>query len=66
MTLPRRSESVSTDWGEIEGVLTELPDGTERFSPEYAHCQRIADKQNVPLAEVYTAARRSFGSKRGK
>ena len=66
LTLPRRHESVSTDWGEIEGVLAQLPDGTERFSPEYGSCQQIADKQDVPLAEVYGAARRAFAARSGK
>ena len=60
ITLPRSTESVSTDWGNIDGVLAQLPDGTQRFSPEYASCQQIADKHKVPLADVYAAARQAF------
>lgn len=66
LTLPRRSESVSTDWGDIEGIVAQLPDGTERFSPEFASCQRIADKHKVPLSEVYAAARGSFAARHRK
>ena len=64
ITLPRTQESVSTDWGNIDGILATLPDGTHRFSPEYASCQQIADKQKVPLAEVYAAARQAFTSQK--
>lgn len=66
MTLPRKTESVSTDWGDIEGIVALLPDETERFSPEFASCQKIADKQNVPLLQVYIAARQSFTAQRNK
>ncbi|NOY30146.1 MAG: nickel pincer cofactor biosynthesis protein LarC [Planctomycetes bacterium] len=60
LTLARRTESVSTDWGEIEGVVAQLPDGTERFSPEFASCREIADREKVPLQIVYAAARESW------
>ncbi len=64
MTLQRQSESVSTDWGEIDGIVAQLPDGTERFSPEYVSCQQIADRHQVPLADVYQAARQAFAGRR--
>ena len=63
VTLPRKSESVSTEWGDLEGMVADLPDGTQRFSPEFASCQEIADKQKVPLMQVYTAARQAWNSK---
>ena len=59
-TLPRRSAKTSTAWGEIAGIAATLPDGSERFSPEYDSCREIADKEKVPLAEVYAAARQAF------
>ncbi len=69
-TLPRRKVQVATDWGEIDGIVATLPDGTERFSPEYDSCREIADKEHVPkegiskekisLAAVYAAARQAF------
>lgn len=60
-TLPRRNVKVSTAWGEIDGVVATLPDGTERFSPEFASCREIADKENMPLEAVYAAVRQAFG-----
>ncbi len=59
-TLPRRSVKTSTAWGEIAGIAATLPDGSERFSPEYNSCREIADKENVSLEAVYTAARQAF------
>jgi hypothetical protein len=64
LILPRSSISVSTPWGEVAGIAADLPDGTVRFSPEYASCREIADKKNVPLAEVDAAARRAFAENR--
>jgi len=62
ITLPRSTRSVSTDWGNIDGIVAELPDGSQRFSPEYDSCRQIADKHQVPLADVYAAARQAFAS----
>jgi uncharacterized protein (DUF111 family) len=60
----RRSQlSVSTPWGEIEGKLAELADGTTSFSPEYESCRKIADEKRVPLIAVFDAARKSFDSR---
>jgi len=63
-TLPRRAVTVSTDWGEIDGIVASLPGGTERFSPEYASCCEIADRQNMPLQAVYAAVRQAFRQER--
>ncbi len=60
MVLPRRRVTVSTLWGEVAGIVAELPDGSVRFAPEYADCGQIADKQQVALAEVDAAARQAF------
>ena len=62
LTLPRRTVKVATPWGEVAGIAAELPDGTVRFSPEYDSCSQIADKNQVPLAEVDAVARRAFAS----
>ncbi len=59
-TLPRRQTKTSTVWGEIAGIAATLPDGSERFSPEYDSCREIADREKVPLADVYAAARQAF------
>jgi uncharacterized protein (TIGR00299 family) protein len=60
LTLPRRTVTVATPWGDVAGIAATLPDGTVRFSPEYDSCSQIADKNQVPLAEVDAAARRAF------
>lgn len=65
-TLPRESVKISTAWGDLAGIAAKLPDGSQRFSPEYAACREIADKQKVPLSEVYTAAREAYASERKK
>jgi uncharacterized protein (TIGR00299 family) protein len=59
--LPRKSTTVETQYGEVAGIVATLPDGGERFSPEYDSCSRIADKCQVSLATVEAAARAAFG-----
>ena len=60
--LPREARQVETAWGPIEGKLGRHTDGTAHFSPEYESCRRIADKNQLPLREVYAAAERAFES----
>ncbi|MGI9429380.1 MAG: nickel pincer cofactor biosynthesis protein LarC [Bythopirellula sp.] len=59
-TLPRREVQISTDWGEVAGIVATLSDGSERFSPEYDSCLKIADREQVALATVYETVRRAF------
>ena len=59
-TLAREATKVSTAWGDLAGIVATLPDGSQRFSPEFAACQEIADKHRVPLTEVYAAARTAW------
>ena len=61
-TLPRRTVQVSTDWGEIAGIVATLPDGSERFSPEFAACREIADNKQIALATVYAAAQQAYSA----
>ncbi len=58
--LERRPHDVETAWGTIQGKLATLGDGTISFSPEYESCRRVAAEKNVPLKDVYEAARRAF------
>ncbi len=60
--LTRESCKVETAWGPIEGKLSRQANGTVQFSPEYESCRRIADKHQLPLRDVYTAAERAFAS----
>lgn len=54
--LRRETHRVQTPWGPILGKMAFLPDGTQRFSPEYEECRRVAEQHGVPLAQVMTAA----------
>jgi uncharacterized protein (DUF111 family) len=60
MTLPRRQVSVDTPLGSIAGIVATLPDGSERFSPEYEACAKLAAERSLPLESVQNAARRAF------
>jgi uncharacterized protein (DUF111 family) len=62
MTLPRCSVTVETTYGPIAGIVATLPDGSERFSPEYDACAKIAAERSLPLETVQNAARQAFGS----
>ncbi|MFM7846859.1 MAG: nickel pincer cofactor biosynthesis protein LarC [Planctomycetota bacterium] len=58
--LERKPHAVTTAWGEIEGKLATLSDGTVSFSPEYESCRRVAGERQVPLKDVYEAALKAF------
>lgn len=60
--LERRPHTVQTPLGAIDGKLAVLGDGTISFSPEFESCRRTALERNLPLKEVYDAARRAFES----
>jgi uncharacterized protein (DUF111 family) len=58
--LPRRSHRVETSWGSVEGKIGFPDNAPARFSPEFESCRELAEKNNVPLREVYEAACRAF------
>lgn len=58
--LARRRGQVETRWGPVEGMIAFLPDGSQRFAPEYESCRRVADRLGVPLTAVQVAARQAF------
>ncbi len=55
--LHRRLVRVETTFGSIGGKLSWIGAQAPRFSPEYDDCVRIAQERDVPLPEVYEAAR---------
>ncbi len=59
--LPRECVNVVTPYGEIAGIVAQLPDGGEKFSPEYEACVQAAEKNKVPLSVIEAAARAAFG-----
>ena len=60
--VPRRQVELITSIGRLTGIVATLPDGTERFSPEFEVCRQIAKKVGLPLADVYQIARSQFQS----
>ncbi len=54
--LPRRHVEVATPLGTLRGTVATLPDGSERFAPEYESCRHAADDTGAKLADVYAAA----------
>src|SRR5207244_5291039 len=55
--IARRTErTVATPWGQVRVKVKHLG-GRELVAPEYEDCARLARAANVPLAEVYAAAR---------
>lgn len=63
--LPRRRVEVETEYGVVPGIVATLPDGAERFSPEYDDCRAAAQAKRVTLAQVSVAAAAAFGRAQG-
>jgi uncharacterized protein (TIGR00299 family) protein len=53
--LPRRSDKVSTPYGDIAVKIAEY-NGQKRISPEYDDCSRLARDHKVPLIDIYKTA----------
>jgi uncharacterized protein (DUF111 family) len=58
--LSREPRSVETPWGVVDGKVAWLGDGRPRFAPEFESCRRVAIERQVPLRDVYEAARKAF------
>jgi hypothetical protein len=58
--LAREERTVETPWGPVTGKVAFLPDGSQRFTPEYEACRAVADQHNRSLAEVLTAAQAAW------
>jgi len=58
--LERRPYQVETPWGPVAGKLAWIAGMPESFSPEYESCREVAEKHQVPLKDVFEAARRAF------
>ena len=58
--LPRETHQVETLWGKIEGKLAMLPDGEQRFSPEYEACRVISETHDVSIQAVYQEATAAY------
>ncbi len=58
--LQRRSCTVATPWGPVQGKLAWREGQAPVFSPEYEDCVRVARQHGVALREVYAVAQRSY------
>ncbi|MCR4415380.1 MAG: nickel pincer cofactor biosynthesis protein LarC [Thermoguttaceae bacterium] len=58
--LQRRSHTVQTEWGPVEGKVGWQQGGLPRFAPEFESCRQIAAARGVPLRQVYEAAQKAF------
>lgn len=58
--LPRRFKTVETRYGPVQFKVATLPDGSERMTPEYEDCRRLAEEAGVPLMAVLQEAKRAF------
>jgi len=57
--LARESIVVETRYGPITVKVGRLGSVVKNISPEYEECRRIAERQGIPLKEVYEEARRA-------
>lgn len=57
LKLNRRIIKVSTEWGPIQVKIGEAGEEPMTVSPEFEDCKRIANANNMPLRQVYEAAR---------
>lgn len=55
--LPRAIETVETPWGEVAVKTVCLSDGTQRTTPEYEACARIAREEGIALQTVMDTVR---------
>jgi len=58
--LKRKAHAVETPWGKVDGKVAWSSSCPLRFSPEYESCRSVAAERNVPLSEIYEAARQAF------
>ena len=58
--LAREERTVETHWGPVAGKVAYLPNGTQRFTPEFESCRQLAEGNNLPLAAVTAAAHSAF------
>lgn len=58
--LAREERTVETPWGPVAGKVAFLPDGSQRFAPEYESSRGVANQHTRSLAEVIAAAQSAW------
>lgn len=51
--LPYEVILVDTPWGKAKAKIVRAGGEFTTISPEYEDCRRIAEKENLPLKEIY-------------
>jgi hypothetical protein len=54
--LERTIESIASPWGTVS-VKSYMLNGKKQYAPEYEECKKIAQRENIPLKEVYETLR---------
>jgi hypothetical protein len=54
--LERTIESIASPWGTVS-VKSYMLNGKKQYTPEYEECKKIAQRENIPLKEVYETLR---------
>ena len=54
MTLEREAVMIPTPWGKIMAKKVQTPKGSVIY-PEYEACRKVAEKNQIPLSQVYQA-----------
>ncbi len=54
MTLERETVMIATPWGKIMAKKVQTPKGSV-ICPEYEACRKVAEKNQIPLSQVYQA-----------
>ncbi len=62
-TLPRAAVTVATRFGQVDGKLVTLPNGTQRFAPEFQSAAERAVEQGCSLREVMQEAEWSWSQR---
>ena len=56
----REQTSIDTPFGEVVVKIKRLGAQVISVAPEYEECRRIANAQNIPLADVYDGVRQAI------
>ena len=51
--LQRSIDEIDSPWGKILAKKVSRPDGSFFFQPEYEACKKIAEKNGLPIKEIY-------------
>ncbi|PKK82571.1 MAG: TIGR00299 family protein [candidate division Zixibacteria bacterium HGW-Zixibacteria-1] len=59
MKLQREITTVNTIYGDIRVKISKYKGQIKNIAPEYDDCKKIADENNIPLKDIYDAAKKA-------